>query len=122
MRRKHSLVITHFNQTATLASEAFGANRSRVVAISKRIGPGRWQRPDRRTARGVDREARELAAYLVVTCYDFTRSEVARALNLDVSTARYWCAKVERRRDNSEYNNLVSSIEQRLPEAPCLAQ
>ena len=76
-RRRFAAEIANFNHVATLTSEQFKACRPRVVALKGvRL----------RNARGVDRLAREVAGYLVVTYYNKSRTKVAKALSIERCT------------------------------------
>ncbi len=108
-RRRHCLNRARFEHAATLTCEVMKACRPRVVTSRAVRRSGKDYK-----SHGVDRQAREVAGYLVVTIYNVSRNQVAKALSINRCTISRWCSKVEARRDNPDFDNLVTTIEDRI--------
>lgn len=99
-RRAYAIETLRYRQAVDAACRELGARQARAVAS--------------RRARGLDHEARSLAAYLVVTLFSIPRRRLARAIGFNHGTITRWCARVEDSRDAPERDALIERIEKRL--------
>lgn len=99
-RPRLASVSRHYSQAAAIAAEVKGVSVREVLSARRR--------------RGAVAEARRLAAYLTVVCFDHSRRQVARLTGVNAMVISRSCAEIEEGREDLATDAAIGVLEARL--------
>lgn len=99
-RPQHTLALACYRRAAAVAAEHCGVELREVLATRRR--------------KGKVAEARQIAAYLTVICFNVSRRRVALITGVNTMVIGRSCAAIENRRERPAADAAIAGLEARL--------